>query len=75
MRRQTATAVTRASAMDANSEMLAELRQRRPGRPLAGKFYGDPAFYELDLENIWRKEWLFAGHSCEIPKPGDYFTL
>ena len=21
------------------------------------------------------KEWLFAGHDCEIPKPGDWFTL
>jgi glycine betaine catabolism A len=61
--------------MDVRSEMLAELRQRRPGRTLPGRCYGDPAFHELDLENIWRREWLFAGHDCEIPKPGDYFTL
>lgn len=24
---------------------------------------------------IWRKEWLFAGHSSQVPNPGDYFTL
>jgi glycine betaine monooxygenase A len=61
--------------MDAKSEMLAELRQRRPGRTLPRRFYGDPALHEFDLENIWRREWLFAGHDCEIPIPGDYFTL
>jgi len=22
-----------------------------------------------------QKEWIFAGHECEIPKPGDYFTM
>jgi Rieske 2Fe-2S family protein len=61
--------------MDARSEMLAELRRRKPGRTLSRKFYGDPAFYDLDFENIWGREWLFAGHDCEVPKPGDYFTL
>ena len=61
--------------MTVKSEMLAELGRHRPGHTLAGRFYSDPAFYQLDLENIWRREWLFVGHDCEIPKPGDYFTL
>ncbi|MFY9970676.1 MAG: aromatic ring-hydroxylating dioxygenase subunit alpha [Roseiarcus sp.] len=59
----------------AKDEMLAELRRRRPGHTLPRRFYGDPVFHELDLENLWRREWLFAGHDCEIPMPGDYFTL
>jgi glycine betaine catabolism A len=42
---------------------------------LLGAFYSDPTVYALDLERIWRKGWLFAGHSCEIPKAGDYFAL
>ena len=25
------------------------------------------------MEIIWRGGWLFAGHSCQIPNPGDYF--
>jgi Rieske 2Fe-2S family protein len=25
------------------------------------------------MESIWRQGWLFAGHSCQIPNPGDYF--
>ena len=47
----------------------------RPGWSLPGPFYSDQAVYHADIERIWRRGWLFAGHSCEIPKPGDYFTL
>lgn len=24
---------------------------------------------------IWLRGWVFAGHTCEISMPGDYFTL
>jgi len=61
--------------MDAKSEMRSELRARRAGHALPRRLYVDPAFFALDLENIWYKEWLFAGHDCEIPKAGDYLTL
>jgi Rieske 2Fe-2S family protein len=37
-------------------------------------FYTDPDVYRADIETIWRRGWLFAGHSCEIPNPGDYFV-
>jgi Rieske 2Fe-2S family protein len=47
----------------------------RPGWSLPGGFYSDEAVYCADVERIWRSGWLFAGHSCEIPKAGDYFTL
>src|SRR5437870_4841465 len=47
----------------------------RPGWSLPGEFYSDEAVYRADLERIWRRGWLFAGHTCEIPNPGDYFTL
>src|SRR6266705_6580565 len=47
----------------------------RPGSSLPGAFYSDDTVYRADLERIWRAGWLFAGHGCEIPKPGDYFTL
>src|SRR6266568_7104688 len=46
-----------------------------PGRSLPGAFYTDEAIYRLDIERIWRRGWLFAGHTCEIPEPGDYFTV
>lgn len=47
----------------------------RPGWALPRAFYSDEDVYRADLERIWRVGWLFAGHSCEIPKAGDYFTL
>src|SRR5262245_18684415 len=47
----------------------------QPGWSLPGAFYHDEIVYRLDLERIWRRGWLFAGHSCEIPEPGDYFTV
>jgi Rieske 2Fe-2S family protein len=55
--------------------MLSQLHGRRHGHTLPRKFYTDPEFYQLDLENIWYREWLFVGHDCELAKPGSYFTL
>ena len=42
---------------------------------MPGIFYSDERIYRAELDAIWRKGWLFAGHSCEIKSPGDYFTL
>lgn len=61
--------------MNAKQDMLAELDARRSGYTLAGRFYGDPEFHRLDLEAIHYREWLFAGHDCEIAEQGRYFTL
>ena len=49
--------------------------QYRPGWSLPGGFYSDAAVYRADLERIWRRGWLFAAHSCEIPNGGDFVTL
>jgi Rieske 2Fe-2S family protein len=47
----------------------------QPGWSLSGAFYTDEAMYRLDFERVWRRGWLFAGHICEIPAPGDYLTV
>ena len=47
----------------------------RPGWSLPGEFHSGEEIYRLDVKRIWRTGWLFAGHSCEIPRAGDYFTL
>jgi glycine betaine catabolism A len=61
--------------MDARTEMLKLLRNRRENFTLDRPFYIDPEFYKLDLEMIWYRDWLFVGHDCEIPDPGNYFTV
>jgi Rieske 2Fe-2S family protein len=44
-------------------------------RSLLGPFYSNREIYRYDLQTVWRRGWLFAGHSCEIPNAGDYFAL
>ncbi|MDP7274092.1 MAG: aromatic ring-hydroxylating dioxygenase subunit alpha [Planctomycetaceae bacterium] len=49
--------------------------RRQPGHGLPTEFYVDELVYQAELERIWRRGWLFAGHTCQVPQPGDYFTL
>ena len=43
------------------------------GYSLEQPFYTDRRIFDLEWEHIWRKYWLFAGTTAEIPKAGDYF--
>jgi phenylpropionate dioxygenase-like ring-hydroxylating dioxygenase large terminal subunit len=45
------------------------------GYSLEQRFYRDPAIFDVDLEHIFLRHWLFAGHASRIPKPGDYFLF
>ena len=47
----------------------------RPGWALPGRFHSEETVYRADIDRVWRTGWLFAGHTCEIPRPGDYITL
>jgi Rieske 2Fe-2S family protein len=49
------------------------LATRQSNHGLPRQFYHDELLYRTEMEAIWRKGWLFAGHSCQIPNPGDYF--
>ncbi|MGH8691515.1 MAG: aromatic ring-hydroxylating oxygenase subunit alpha, partial [Burkholderiales bacterium] len=56
-------------------ELAHHLAGYRPGWSLPGAFHRDDAIYRADIEQIWRKGWLFAGHGCEVRNPGDWLTL
>jgi Rieske 2Fe-2S family protein len=51
------------------------LRDREPGKTLPREFYVNEGLFEEELSRIFHANWLFAGHSCEIPDPGDFFLL
>lgn len=55
--------------------VLGHLDAHRPGYALPGALYSSDAAYQADLEHIWYREWVFAGHEAELTRPGDYLTL
>lgn len=57
------------------TDMRLRLHTRKPAHALERELYVDPGVYALDLENIFYREWLFAGPACEIPKTGNYLTM
>ena len=44
-------------------------------RTLDPGHYTSQAYYELEVERIWRREWVCVGHVLEVNNPGDFFTL
>ena len=37
--------------------------------------YTDPDLYALEVERIFRREWLIVGRASDVPNPGDWFTI
>lgn len=55
---------------------IAELAASHPERySLPQVFYRDPEVYRHDIEQIFLKSWLYAGHQSEIPNVGDWFLF
>ena len=47
------------------------------GRPvdeahtLPGAVYHEPAFYDLEKQNLWRGSWVVAAEVADVSQPGD----
>ena len=37
--------------------------------------YTDPSIFEMEMERIHERVWIYCGHESQVPKPGDYYTL
>ena len=37
--------------------------------------YSDPEIFDLEMERIFHKLWIYVGHESQVPKPGDYYTV
>ncbi|MFL6799859.1 MAG: aromatic ring-hydroxylating oxygenase subunit alpha [Xanthobacteraceae bacterium] len=52
-------------------EAIAKLIE--PGR-VHRAVYTDPDLFELEMERIFSRAWLFVGHISQVPQAGDYVT-
>ncbi|UTW02097.1 aromatic ring-hydroxylating dioxygenase subunit alpha [Amphritea atlantica] len=61
--------------MTSKIKTLDLINQRKPRHALSRELYRNEDVYQQDLEQIWHKEWIFAGHTFEIEKAGEYMTI
>lgn len=58
-----------------NATLKKALSNYKDGFSLEQAFYRDPSIYQAELDKVFHRHWLFAGHTSQIPKRGDFFTL
>ena len=51
------------------------IASQKPGHSLDQRFYTDPEIYDLEIEKIVNRNWIFAGHASQLPEPGDFKVL
>ena len=39
------------------------------------KIFSDPGIYQMELEQIFARCWLYLGHESQLPNPGDYINV
>ena len=37
--------------------------------------YTDPAIFELEMQRIHERVWIYCGHESQVPKAGDYYQV
>ena len=60
--------------MRTRSDIVSLLKKRKPAYSLPREFYVDEDVFQIDLETIWYRNWLFVAPTCDLPKAGHYVT-
>ena len=60
-------------------ERVADLSRRlseyvEPDR-VRREVYTDPAIFELEMQRIHERVWIYCGHESQVPKAGDYYAV
>ena len=37
--------------------------------------YIDPEVFQLEMERLWSRTWIYVGHTSQVPQPGDFITV
>lgn len=65
--------MNRVQTAEGATQALASVFDFDTGRILPSA-YSDQSLYELELERVFARSWLFICHEDHIPKPGDFFA-
>lgn len=57
-----------------NGSVHTQLANCKSGFALPQSFYQDEQLYQFEFENIFLRNWIFAGHEGQIPNTGDFFV-
>jgi phenylpropionate dioxygenase-like ring-hydroxylating dioxygenase large terminal subunit len=67
--------VSAGSNANGRANLSNALGEHRRGHSLPSRLYTDPAVFAAEVEEIWLRRWVFAGHECELRFPGDFLTV
>lgn len=56
-------------------DAAALVARRRPGHALEGPFYTSPELFDLDVEAVFARHWVFVATEPEIRETGDFVTV
>jgi phenylpropionate dioxygenase-like ring-hydroxylating dioxygenase large terminal subunit len=56
-------------------QRMVSASQDRPGYAIDSYFYRSHLVYEKELDELIFRSWMYAGHSSELPNPGDYLLF
>ena len=63
------------TAHRADPAMCAVIDTRVVSESLPGQCYVEQKWFDVDLDEIFAKQWLFVAAEAEIAEPGDYVTV